>query len=193
MQLGCKGDPNVRPFALLRGPRHAQLLAFRRNPPFSSRSQFAAPTLFSSSLSDSASNKYYRENWVKVIEEYEKDKKQLAQDLGVPESSGRVRIRIRIRMNGNKQLAQERAVDGSGGLASKNYLTKVDPFRQFVWEVASFVGLMGMSYIYYAITGKERPKPKDRKMLTDKNEAEEEGAEVWFSKPDFEGEWQGQD
>ncbi len=79
-------------------------------------------------------------------------------------------------MNGNKQLAQEMAVDGSGGWARKHHITKVDPFGQFVWEVASFVGLMGMSYIYYAITRKERPKPKDRKMLTDKNKVEEEGS-----------------
>ena len=52
---------------------------------------------------------------------------------------------------------------------------------------------MRVSYLYCAITGKEKPKPKDRKTLIDKNEAEEAGAEVWFRNPEFEGEWQGQD
>lgn len=74
-------------------------------------------------------------------------------------------------MNGNKQLAQDMAVDRSSGWARKIYLTKADLFRQFVWEAASFVGLMGMGggglYLYYATTGKEMPKPKDRKTLTD--------------------------
>jgi hypothetical protein len=96
-------------------------------------------------------------------------------------------------MNGNKQLAQEMAVNGSSGWARWDHLTKADIFKQFAWEAAGFVGLIGVSYIYYAITGKERPKTKDRKMLTDKNEADEQGAEVWFSEPEFEGEWQAQD
>lgn len=153
------------------------------------RLPFATPSLYQSSLSDSASKKGYRENWTKVIEEYKKDKKQLARDLRVAESSGRVRIR----MNGNKQLAQETADDGSGGWACRNYLTIADLCRQFVWEAACFVGLMGVAHLYYTVTGKERPKPKDRKTLTDKNEAEEEGAELWFSEPEFDGKWQGQD
>lgn len=57
-------------------------------------------------------------------------------------------------MNGNKQLAQEMAVDGSGGWARKNHLTKADLLRQFVWEAAGFVGLMAVSYLWYAILGK---------------------------------------
>jgi hypothetical protein len=57
-------------------------------------------------------------------------------------------------MNGNKQLAQEMAVGGSSGWASKNHLTKADLFRQIVWEVAGFVGLVGVLYLYCAITEK---------------------------------------
>jgi hypothetical protein len=79
----------MRPVALLRGPRHARLLSLTKSS-VPSRSPFAAPSLNQSSLSDSASKKDYRENWTKVIEEYKKDKKKLARDLGVAESSGRI-------------------------------------------------------------------------------------------------------
>jgi hypothetical protein len=171
----------------MRGPRLAQPPSFRRSLPLSSHKPFSAPRLYRSNLSDAVSKKDYREDWVKVIEEYKKDKKQLARDLGAAESIDS------IHMERNKQLAQELEIANSGREARKKpFMTMAGVVESIAGDVIGLVLLAVASYFYYTLTGKERLKPEDKK-VADKEPAAEQGVEIWFGEPEGEEKWQGQD
>jgi hypothetical protein len=97
-------------------------------------------------------------------------------------------------MESNRQLTQELEIAGTSRKARKKpFMTMADVVESIAWDVVGLVLLAVASYFYYMLTGKERPKPKDKKKLADKKPAAEQGVEIWFSEPEGEEKWQGQD
>jgi hypothetical protein len=130
--------------------------------------------LYQSNLTKPSSTKEYRQNWVEVIEEYKKDKEQLARDLGIPEPTARMR----------KTTIQTQ---------KEPSITKGDIIESLVWDI--FLGglFIGGSFCYYTFTGKE--KPSRAKVLADQRPDVKEGedVEIWLTDADMEGKWKEQE
>lgn len=166
----------ARPSAMMVRSSPSVQFYVSRKPPFPSRQTSLASCLYQSSLAKPSSAEDYRQNWVNVIEEYKKDKEQLAKDLGVAESGNRIRD------------------TNIPALETSFVPTKAEFINSVASDIVLGVVLLVGSYCYYMITGKERPSRK-RKVLADEGSPKVEGddGDIWSNDAEAEETWKERD
>src|SRR5450756_2562194 len=121
--------------ALVRSSRLARPLPFRRKLPSTIVNTSFAPYRYQSKLTASGSKDNYREDWAKVIEEYKKDKKQVARDLGVA-------LTERARM---KAIRSQSTLSTSASKVNyrQNWIMVIEEYKKDKEQVARDLGVAG--------------------------------------------------
>lgn len=196
-----------------------QPLTFIGKPPSTSLKISFASRRYQSNISTSDKTNEYREDWAKVIEEYKKDKKRLAQNLGVAATkrawTKAIRYQSRLSTSSSKvdyrqnwvkvieeykknkeRLAWDLGVDENGKRKRKIFRmpTRADVMEGIVSDIVTTALYLGASYLYYMLTGKGK-KPTASRTSREKGSSEEQGesVDVWLHDPEIEEQLQGRD